>query len=115
MDEQERRREPNDEQEEKEKKEEEEEEQQQQAAAAKDLPGRGPWTAEEDLTLINYMADHGQRGPWNELPRAAGLKRTGKSCRLRWLNYLQPEVKRREFTADEQRLIRDLHSQWGNR
>jgi hypothetical protein len=72
MDEQDRRREPNDEQEEKEKKEEEEEEQQQQAAAAKDLPGRGPWTAEEDLTLINYMADHGQRGPWNELPRAAG-------------------------------------------
>jgi len=45
----------------------------------------------------------------------AGLKRTGKSCRLRWLNYLRPDVKRGDFTADEQLLILDLHSRWGNR
>jgi myb proto-oncogene protein len=45
----------------------------------------------------------------------AGLKRTGKSCRLRWLNYLRPDVKRGNFTADEQLLILDLHSRWGNR
>jgi myb proto-oncogene protein len=44
-----------------------------------------------------------------------GLKRTGKSCRLRWLNYLRPDVKRGNFTADEQLLILDLHSRWGNR
>ncbi|KAG2564175.1 hypothetical protein PVAP13_8KG389700 [Panicum virgatum] len=45
----------------------------------------------------------------------ARLKRTGKSCRLRWLNYLRPDVKRGDFTADEQLLILDLHSRWGNR
>ena len=45
----------------------------------------------------------------------AGLKRTGKSCRLRWLNYLRPDVKRGDLTADEQLLILDLHSRWGNR
>ncbi|TVU23398.1 hypothetical protein EJB05_25761 [Eragrostis curvula] len=75
---------------------------------------RGPWTADEDLTLINYITQHGD-GRWNALARAAGLKRTGKSCRLRWLNYLRPDVKRGDFTADEQLLILDLHSRWGNR
>ncbi|CAO1940435.1 unnamed protein product [Urochloa humidicola] len=75
---------------------------------------RGPWTVDEDLTLINYISEHGE-GRWNALARAAGLKRTGKSCRLRWLNYLRPDVKRGDFTADEQLLILDLHSRWGNR
>ncbi|CAO2142876.1 unnamed protein product [Urochloa humidicola] len=75
---------------------------------------RGPWTVDEDLTLINYIAEHGE-GRWNALARAAGLMRTGKSCRLRWLNYLRPDVKRGDFTADEQLLILDLHSRWGNR
>ncbi|KAL6623577.1 hypothetical protein ACP70R_033456 [Stipagrostis hirtigluma subsp. patula] len=75
---------------------------------------RGPWTVDEDLTLVNYISDHGE-GRWNSLARAAGLKRTGKSCRLRWLNYLRPDVKRGNFTADEQLLILDLHSRWGNR
>jgi transcription factor MYB, plant len=45
----------------------------------------------------------------------AGRKRTGKSCRLRWLNYLRLDVKLGDFTADEQLLILDLHSRWGNR
>lgn len=75
---------------------------------------RGPWTVDEDLTLVNYIAEHGE-GRWNCLARGAGLKRTGKSCRLRWLNYLRPDVKRGNFTADEQLLILDLHSRWGNR
>jgi myb proto-oncogene protein len=45
----------------------------------------------------------------------AGLKRTGKSCRLRWLNYLRPDVRRGNITAEEQLLILELHSRWGNR
>ncbi|CAD6267455.1 unnamed protein product [Miscanthus lutarioriparius] len=75
---------------------------------------RGPWTVDEDFTLVNYIADNGE-GRWNNLARAAGLKRTGKSCRLRWLNYLRPDVKRGNFSADEQLLILDLHTRWGNR
>ncbi|KAF0896412.1 hypothetical protein E2562_024287 [Oryza meyeriana var. granulata] len=86
---------------------------------------RGQWTVDEDLTLINYISDHGE-GHWNSVAsgtgtywnwvaRATGLKRTGKSCRLRWLNYLRPDVKRGNFTAEEQLLILDLHSRWGNR
>lgn len=75
---------------------------------------RGPWTVEEDLTLITYIATHGE-GRWNSLARSAGLKRTGKSCRLRWLNYLRPDVRRGNITLEEQLLILELHSRWGNR
>ncbi|CAK9318452.1 unnamed protein product [Citrullus colocynthis] len=75
---------------------------------------RGPWTVEEDITLINYIANHGD-GRWNSLARCAGLKRTGKSCRLRWLNYLRPDVRRGNITLEEQLLILELHSRWGNR
>ncbi|KAL8047471.1 hypothetical protein ABFX02_07G002100 [Erythranthe guttata] len=75
---------------------------------------RGPWTVEEDFTLINYIAHHGE-GRWNSLSRCAGLKRTGKSCRLRWLNYLRPDVRRGNITLEEQLLILELHSRWGNR
>ncbi|XP_027164729.1 transcription factor MYB108-like [Coffea eugenioides] len=75
---------------------------------------RGPWTVEEDFTLINYIAHHGE-GRWNSLARCAGLKRTGKSCRLRWLNYLRPDVRRGNITLEEQLLILELHSRWGNR
>ncbi|XP_027352537.1 myb-related protein 305-like [Abrus precatorius] len=75
---------------------------------------KGPWTMEEDLILINYIANHGE-GVWNSLAKAAGLKRTGKSCRLRWLNYLRPDVRRGNITAEEQLLIIELHAKWGNR
>lgn len=75
---------------------------------------RGPWTLEEDTLLIHYVTCHGE-GRWNMLAKCSGLKRTGKSCRLRWLNYLKPDVKHGNLTPEEQLLILDLHSKWGNR
>ncbi|KAG6520215.1 transcription factor MYB2-like [Zingiber officinale] len=75
---------------------------------------RGPWTVDEDLLLVNYVSQHGE-GRWNALARSAGLKRTGKSCRLRWLNYLRPDLRRGNITPQEQLLIIELHSRWGNR
>ncbi|XP_072997608.1 transcription factor MYB2-like [Typha latifolia] len=75
---------------------------------------RGPWTAEEDLLLVNSIAANGE-GNWNSLARCAGLRRSGKSCRLRWLNYLRPDVRRGNITPEEQLLILELHSRWGNR
>lgn len=121
---------------------------------------KGPWTAEEDALLLNYVNVHGE-GRWNSvaccageqlsqlrhaglvekcfwfyvvhdfmcsecdihclcslfamLLTDAGLKRTGKSCRLRWLNYLRPDLRRGSITLQEQLLILELHSRWGNR
>ncbi|KAG5009401.1 hypothetical protein JHK87_017916 [Glycine soja] len=75
---------------------------------------RGPWSVEEDYLLTHYIANHGE-GRWNLLAIRSGLRRTGKSCRLRWLNYLKPNVKRGNLTSEEQLLIFELHSKWGNR
>ena len=49
------------------------------------------------------------------LHKYIGLKRTGKSCRLRWLNYLRPDVRRGNITPEEQLTIMELHAKWGNR
>ncbi|XWS76689.1 hypothetical protein CRYUN_Cryun01aG0199200 [Craigia yunnanensis] len=75
---------------------------------------KGPWTEEEDSMLKLYVNIHGE-GRWNSVARLSGLKRTGKSCRLRWLNYLRPEVRRGNISLEEQLLILELHSRWGNR
>nr|CAB3464423.1 unnamed protein product [Digitaria exilis] len=77
---------------------------------------KGPWTIEEleDNILVSYVATHGE-GSWNTLARAAGLSQTGKSCRLRWLNYLRPDLRRGSFTMEEQELIVRLHARWGNK
>ncbi|XP_057840393.2 transcription factor MYB2 isoform X2 [Cryptomeria japonica] len=74
---------------------------------------KGPWTYGEDRKLIAYVRENGA-GRWNSVAKTAGLERSGKSCRLRWLNYLRPDLKRGSITPKEQRLIFDLHRQWGN-
>ncbi|KAF8653938.1 hypothetical protein HU200_062076 [Digitaria exilis] len=75
---------------------------------------KGAWTKEEDDRLVAYIRAHGE-GCWRSLPRAAGLLRCGKSCRLRWINYLRPDLKRGNFTPDEDALIVTLHGLLGNR
>ncbi|KAL0733184.1 hypothetical protein Bca4012_009394 [Brassica carinata] len=80
----------------------------------KEHMNKGAWTKEEDERLVSYIKSHGE-GSWRSLPRAAGLLRCGKSCRLRWINYLRPDLKRGNFTHDEDELIIKLHSLLGNK
>ncbi|CAK7352810.1 unnamed protein product [Dovyalis caffra] len=75
---------------------------------------RGAWTALEDKILTAYIKAHGE-GKWRNLPKRAGLKRCGKSCRLRWLNYLRPDIKRGNISHEEEELIIRLHKLLGNR
>ncbi|CAH8388020.1 unnamed protein product [Eruca vesicaria subsp. sativa] len=75
---------------------------------------RGRWTAEEDEILTNYIQVNGE-GSWRSLPKKAGLLRCGKSCRLRWINYLRMDLKRGNITAEEDDTIVKLHSLLGNR
>ncbi|KAJ7972653.1 MYB family protein [Quillaja saponaria] len=75
---------------------------------------KGPWTPEEDEILINYIQTHGHSN-WRALPKQAGLLRCGKSCRLRWTNYLRPDIKRGNFTREEEDIIINLHETLGNR
>ncbi|CAN6168425.1 unnamed protein product [Urochloa humidicola] len=75
---------------------------------------KGPWTPEEDEKLVAYIKKHGQ-GNWRTLPKNAGLARCGKSCRLRWTNYLRPDIKRGRFSFEEEETIIQLHSILGNK
>uniref|UniRef100_A0A453LGT7 Uncharacterized protein n=1 Tax=Aegilops tauschii subsp. strangulata TaxID=200361 RepID=A0A453LGT7_AEGTS len=75
---------------------------------------KGAWTKEEDDRLTAYIKAHGE-GCWRSLPKAAGLLRCGKSCRLRWINYLRPDLKRGNFSDEEDELIIKLHSLLGNK
>ncbi|GMI80148.1 hypothetical protein HRI_001684100 [Hibiscus trionum] len=75
---------------------------------------KGRWTAEEDEILTSYIKANGE-GSWRSLPKNAGLLRCGKSCRLRWINYLRADLKRGNITPHEEETIVKLHSALGNR
>nr|XP_033510339.1 transcription factor MYB27-like isoform X2 [Nicotiana tomentosiformis] len=75
---------------------------------------RGQWLEEEDESLVMIIAMLGERR-WDALAKASGLRRSGKSCRLRWLNYLRPNLKHGHITADEEHLIIQLQKQFGNK
>ncbi|CAA0806702.1 myb domain protein 87 [Striga hermonthica] len=77
---------------------------------------RGSWSPEEDEALKSYLLRHGSTaGNWITLPQKAGLRRCGKSCRLRWLNYLRPDIKHGAFTQEEDVIICDLYNKIGSR
>ncbi|KAK7263589.1 hypothetical protein RJT34_31181 [Clitoria ternatea] len=75
---------------------------------------KGTWTPEEDKKLVDYITRYGHWN-WRLLPKFAGLARCGKSCRLRWLNYLRPNLKRGNYTKEEEETIIKLHRHMGNR
>ncbi|KAL4342166.1 hypothetical protein GQ457_08G014940 [Hibiscus cannabinus] len=104
---------------------------------------KGAWTEKEDTLLKECIEKYGE-GKWHKVPsragknnsdfkknkqmrkvdlilnkmmrlKSAGLNRCRKSCRLRWTNYLNPNIKRGAFAADEVDLIIRLHNLLGNR
>ena len=87
-----------------------------EAAACSSKPKlrRGLWSPEEDEKLYNHIIRYGV-GCWSSVPRLAGLQRCGKSCRLRWINYLRPDLKRGSFSQQEEDAIVGLHEILGNR
>ncbi|KAL3524266.1 hypothetical protein ACH5RR_017100 [Cinchona calisaya] len=80
----------------------------------KEAVKKGVWTPEEDKILVDYISKNGP-GTWRSLPKLAGLLRCGKSCRLRWTNYLRPDLKRGPFTPEEENSIIQLQSMLGNK
>lgn len=75
---------------------------------------KGPWTPDEDEKLMEYIRKNGHSN-WQLIPKRAGLNRCGKSCRLRWTNYLRPDIKRGAFSIEEEQAIINLHSLLGNK
>ncbi|XVE73558.1 hypothetical protein DITRI_Ditri11bG0128300 [Diplodiscus trichospermus] len=75
---------------------------------------KGLWSPEEDEKLLRHITKYGH-GCWSSVPKQAGLQRCGKSCRLRWINYLRPDLKRGTFSEEEENIIIELHAVLGNR
>ncbi|GMY12847.1 transcription factor myb59 [Fagus crenata] len=75
---------------------------------------KGPWTPEEDKLLSEYVNMHGE-GRWSSVSRCTGLNRSGKSCRLRWVNYLRPGLKKGQLTPMEEGIVVEMHALWGNK
>ncbi|KAK4391595.1 Transcription factor [Sesamum angolense] len=75
---------------------------------------KGFWKPEEDMILKKYVESHGE-GNWTVVAKKSGLVRSAKSCRLRWKNYLRPNIKRGMMSEDERDLIIRLHKLLGNR
>ncbi|XP_047339695.1 transcription factor WER-like [Impatiens glandulifera] len=75
---------------------------------------RGKWSLEEDHQLVAYIKNHGIWN-WKEMAKAAGLPRTGKSCRLRWMNYLKPNLKHGNFTKEEDDIIVQMYASMGSK
>ncbi|KAD4179882.1 hypothetical protein R6Q59_023305 [Mikania micrantha] len=76
---------------------------------------KGPWSPEEDAKLKDYIEKYGTGGNWIALPQKIGIKRCGKSCRLRWLNYLRPNIKHGGFSEEEDNIICNLYISIGSR
>uniref|UniRef100_A0A7N1A7I8 Uncharacterized protein n=1 Tax=Kalanchoe fedtschenkoi TaxID=63787 RepID=A0A7N1A7I8_KALFE len=75
---------------------------------------KGAWSEEEDALLRECIDKNGE-GKWHLVPLKSGLNRCRKSCRLRWLNYLKPNIRRGKFSEDEVDLLLRLHKLLGNR
>ncbi|OIT26936.1 PREDICTED: transcription factor WER-like [Nicotiana attenuata] len=88
--------------------------QQQQKSTNMEEIKKGAWSWEEDQKLKDYIMRYGIWN-WSNMPRFAGLSRTGKSCRIRWMNYLHPEVKKGPFSIEERETVIKMYQQLGTR
>ncbi|TKW13657.1 hypothetical protein SEVIR_5G115600v4 [Setaria viridis] len=75
---------------------------------------KGLWSPEEDERLFAQITYHGV-STWSSVAQLAGLRRSGKSCRLRWMNYLRPDLKKEPISKREEEIIISLQRSLGNR
>ncbi|CAM0879749.1 unnamed protein product [Alopecurus aequalis] len=75
---------------------------------------KGLWSPEEDERLYSRITQHGV-STWGSVAQLAGLRRSGKSCRLRWMNYLRPDLKKEPISKREEETIISLQKSLGNR
>lgn len=74
---------------------------------------KGPWSKEEDDKLRMLVEKYSPKN-WSFLAKIMGT-RQGKQCRERWHNHLNPEIKKTPFTKEEDKVIVQLHTKYGNR
>lgn len=73
---------------------------------------KGPWTKEEDEKVVELVRRFGPK-KWTLISRYLN-GRIGKQCRERWHNHLNPNIKKTAWTEEEDRIIFNAHTEWGN-
>ncbi len=74
---------------------------------------KGPWTEQEDATITRLVNELGAN-KWSLIARQLP-GRIGKQCRERWFNHLHPEINKEPWTAEEEKILREAHSEVGNK
>jgi len=80
---------------------------------------RRAWTDKEDECILELVYEHGTRS-WTAIAqglaiRAPGMDRTGKQCRTRWLNHLDPAINKSPWTPQEEMIVQEAQQRLGNR
>ncbi|PWA74110.1 homeodomain-like protein [Artemisia annua] len=73
---------------------------------------KGHWKPSEDVKLREFVALHGPKN-WNLISEQIP-GRSGKSCRLRWVNQLDPRIKNCAFSKEENDVLIAAHAVYGN-
>jgi hypothetical protein len=74
---------------------------------------KGSWTRQEDEVILNFVHVHGCK-TWTKLAKMLP-GRIGKQCRERWMNHLNPDLCRDQWTEEEDARLMDLHREFGNK
>ena len=72
------------------------------------------WTAEEDKKMIELVGRHGTKD-WTKIGNELESNRTGKQCRERWHNQLDPTNSKLPWSKEEEQKLIALHDEFGNR
>lgn len=80
---------------------------------------RKNWTADEDNAIANLVQENGTKH-WtliaDKLRKAFKIKgRTGKQCRERWHNHLDPSIQKTQWSAEEEQMLFEAHQSIGNK
>ena len=80
---------------------------------------RSPWSIKEDKAIIDLVSKHGT-GNWtiiaNEMSNIYNFKnRSGKQCRERWHNHLDPKVNKDSWKESEENILFNKHKEYGNK
>ena len=74
---------------------------------------RVKWSQYEDQMVMQWVSDHGAQ-EWSRLASTMLMRRTGKQCRERWYNHLDPALKTSAWTPDEVNMLRQAYQQYGS-
>ena len=77
------------------------------------------WTVKEDAALLRIVENHAfddlHKNHWAQIATKHNNNRSGKQCRDRWQNHLRPDIRKGQWTKEEEQLIKEMHRSFGTK